>query len=415
MALDEKIGEFGCGTHTELRVYVPRKCRIACFQPGETPHPRHHATRKERIIACNSDSFDGLHRWCYSALFFSYQPPMKIRAISHFHQTLKSRNIDSFEFFIRKESSQSSSSPIYLILHINAIDNFNNYISQRLPKCAAPRAMAFHSSSPRDEEAKEVDPAPVDKGGLFGTGLSEWFALPIGMTAAVPIIKLEWYVVNEETQLAAVFVAFCVAVYSQAGSAIHDALDERAKTLLKEHNEAEDKVIGALEQKLDFLKANQNMVNDFEAINEIRENSYKQLNAAGAIKPQHDLKAQMERIINMVASEEATVTEKTKQAIMEEATAVVTEQFSTDKALKKAALDNAIAQIKGSAEAGAIDPVSAAFSKFLKGKAEAAAASVDDSEEVAQKAALIAKMSAVAKSEGMFFNFDTSGKPVMNA
>mmetsp|Transcript_29370 Transcript_29370/g.44821 ORF Transcript_29370/g.44821 Transcript_29370/m.44821 type:complete len:304 (-) Transcript_29370:296-1207(-) len=287
--------------------------------------------------------------------------------------------------------------------------------SKGLPKCAAPRAMAFHSSSPRDEEAKEVDPAPVDKGGLFGTGLSEWFALPIGMTAAVPIIKLEWYVVNEETQLAAVFVAFCVAVYSQAGSAIHDALDERAKTLLKEHNEAEDKVIGALEQKLDFLKANQNMVNDFEAINEIRENSYKQLNAAGAIKPQHDLKAQMERIINMVASEEATVTEKTKQAIMEEATAVVTEQFSTDKALKKAALDNAIAQIKGSAEAGAIDPVSAAFSKFLKGKAEAAAASVDDSEEVAQKAALIAKMSAVAKSEGMFFNFDTSGKPVMNA
>lgn len=287
--------------------------------------------------------------------------------------------------------------------------------SRGVPKCAAPRAMAFHASAPRDEEAKETAPAVEEpsKGGLFGTGLSEWFALPIGMTAAVPILKLDWYVVNEETQLAAVFVAFCVAVYTQAGGAIHSALDERAQTLLKEHNEAEDKAIEALEQKLDFLKASGNVVADFEAINAIRETAYGQLNTAGAVKPQHDLKAQMERILNMVSQEEATVTEKTKIAIMKEATEYVTEQFSTDKALKKAALDSAIAQIKGgSAQA---DPVAAAFSSFLKKKAEVAAASTDDSEEVAQRAALIAKMSAVAKSENMFFDFDASGKPVMKA
>eukprot|EP01083_Nonionella_stella_P000248 754_1 len=284
------------------------------------------------------------------------------------------------------------------------------------PSCAIPQNMSFHASAKREEEAKADVALPVEsKGGLFGTGLNEWFALPIGVAAAVPLIKFDWYVINEETQLAAVFLAFCVTFYTQGGDAVYKALDTKAVNLLKEHNEAEDKVIESLEQKLVFLKANQNMVNDFEAINEIRENSYKQLNAAGAIKPQHDLKAQMERIINMVASEEATVTEKTKQAIMEEATAVVTEQFSTDKGLKKAALDNAIAQIKGSAEAGAADPVSAAFSKFLTAKAAAAAASSDDSEEVAQKAALIAKMSAVAKSEKMFFDFDASGKPVMNA
>lgn len=275
--------------------------------------------------------------------------------------------------------------------------------------------MAFHASAPRDEETKETAPAPVEKGGLFGTGLSEWFALPIGMTAAVPILKLDWYVVNEETQLAAVFVAFSVALWSQGGDAIHNALDERAKTLLKDHNEAEDKVIVALEQKLDFLKANQNMVNDFEAINAIRVDSYEKLNAAGAIKPQHDLKVQMERILNMIAQEEATVTEKTKVAIMAEATAVVTEKFSTSKELKKAALDAAIAQIKGSAKEGTVDPVRAQFSMFLKQKAEAAAKITDDSEEKAQRAALISKMSAVANSEGMFMEFDASGKPVMKA
>lgn len=276
--------------------------------------------------------------------------------------------------------------------------------------------MAFHSSAPRDEEAKEAAvAAPAPSGGLLGTGLSEWFALPIGVTLAVPILKLDLYVVNEETQLAAVFLAFCVAAWSQGGDAIHGALDERAKTLLKEHNEAEDKVIAALEQKLDFLNANQNMVNDFEAINSIREESYDMLNAAGVVKPKHDFKVQMERVLAMIAQEEANVTEKTKSAIMDEATAHVTAQFSESKALKKSALDAAIAQIKGSAAEGTVDPVRAEFSKFLLAKAEAASKITDDSEEQAQRAALIAKMSAVAKSENMFFDFDASGKPVMNA
>lgn len=279
------------------------------------------------------------------------------------------------------------------------------------------QSATFHSSAPQlDKDESATAPAPSSKGGLFGTGLSQWFALPIGITAAVPLLKLDLYVVNEETQLAAVFVAFCVALWSQGGDAIHAALDEKAKNLLKEHNEAEDKVIAALEQKLDFLKANQNMVNDFEAINSIREETYQKLNQAGAVKPQHDLKAQMERILNMIAQEEANVREKTKNAIMTEATEYVTQQFVTSKDLKKKALDAAIAQIKGigSKEAGAgVDPVREEFSKFLKNKAAEAAKVTDDAEEKAQRAALIAKMSAVARSENMFFDFDASGKPFM--
>jgi translation initiation factor 2 beta subunit (eIF-2beta)/eIF-5 len=278
--------------------------------------------------------------------------------------------------------------------------------------CLTPK-VNFHASSKRDEEATPVEPV-VEKGGLFGTGLSEWYALPIGITLAVPALKLDWYVVNEETQLAAVFVAFCVASYTQGGDAIHNALDERAQILMKEHNEAEDKVIDALEQKLDFLKANQNMVNDFEAINKVREETYVSLNAAGAIKPQHDLKIQVERILNMIAQEEATVTEKTKIAIMEEATATVTENFSTSKALKKAALDDAIAQIKGTAKGG-VDPVTTEFSRFLKAKAEAASKISGDEELVAQREAMVAKINAVAKSEGFFFELDSAGKPTMKA
>lgn len=274
--------------------------------------------------------------------------------------------------------------------------------------------MNFHASAKRDEEAKPAEPVAVEKGGLFGTGLSEWFALPIGMTMAVPALKLDWYVVNEETQLAAVFVAFCVAFYTQGGEAVHKALDERAKTLMKEHNEAEDKVIDALEQKLDFLNANQNMVNDFEAINKVRESSYVSLNAAGAIKPKHDFKVQVERMLNMIAQEESTVSEKTKNAIMTEATATVTEKFSTSKALKKSALDAAIAHLKGTAKEGS-DPVRAEFSKFLKAKADAASKISGEEEQLELRAAMVAKMNAVAQSEGFFFELDAAGKPTMKA
>jgi hypothetical protein len=271
--------------------------------------------------------------------------------------------------------------------------------------------MSFHASAKREEEAAATTIPPESKGGLFGTGLSEWFALPIGITAAIPLIKFDWYVINEETQLLAVFIAFCITFYTQGGDAVYKALDEKAVDLLKEHNDAEDKVIAALEQKLEYLNAGKNMVNDFNAINDIRAATYEKLSAAGAIKPQHDFKAQVERMLGMIVAEEASVTEKTKMALMAEATASVTEKFSSDKALKKAALDSAIAKIKGG-KSGA-DPVQTAFVQFFKEKAAAAKASKDDSEEKAQREAMIAKVNSVAKNEGFFFEFDKTGKPAM--
>jgi len=287
--------------------------------------------------------------------------------------------------------------------------------SKGAPSCVIPGNMSFHASAKREEDATANAAAPVEesKGGLFGTGVSEWFALPVGIVAAVPLIKFDWYVINEETQLLAVFLAFCVTLYTQGGEAIYKSLDEKARNLLKEHNQAEDKVIEALEQKLVFLEANQNMANDFTAINEVRAATYEKLNAAGAVKPQHDFKAQVERMLNMIAAEEASVTEKTKMNLMSEATTSVTAQFSSDKALKKAALDSAISKLKGG-KAGA-DPVQAAFIQFFKDKAAAAKTSKDDSEEKAQREALISKMNAVAKNEGFFFEFNADGSTKMAA
>jgi len=284
------------------------------------------------------------------------------------------------------------------------------------PACAVPRA-SFHLSAPRKEESKDeaaVVAAPESKGGLFGTGLSEWLALPVGMTAAIPVVHFDWYVINEETQLAAVFVAFCVCVYTQGGEAIHKSLDERAVNLLKEHNESEDRVIEAMETKLDFLKNNLEQVAHFESIHDLRGVSYERLNVAGAVRPQYEFKAQVERVLEMIASEEASVTEKTKATLMEEATVHVSNRFDGDKKLKKAALDAAIATIKGGDAGAAADPVKACFVDFFKTKAAGLAKADDGSEAAANRANLVTKINSIAKNEKFYFSFDANGAPKVN-
>lgn len=282
--------------------------------------------------------------------------------------------------------------------------------SSRQAKCAIPQIMSFHTTSRRESEVdSSALPKEAVKGGMFGTGISEWWALPVGITFAVPMLKFDWYIVNEETQLAAVFVAFCVAIYTQGGDAIYKALDDRAVAILKEQNEAEDKVIEALESKLHFLQANSQQVEHFEAINEIREETYSKLNAAGAVKPLHDFKGQMEKVLGIIAQEEQNITEKTKNALLEEATANVTALFAKQKNLKKAALDSAIASIKG--DEGGADPVQEAFVKFFKEKAAEAKKADASVEEKAHREAIISKVNGVAKSEGFYFQIDESGAP----
>lgn len=267
----------------------------------------------------------------------------------------------------------------------------------------------FHASPKREEESKEV--AAPSKGGLFGTGLSEWLALPIGLSAAIPAIKFDWYIINEETQLTAAFIAFCVVVYSQGGEAIFNSLDERAKILLKENRESEKELIEEMEQLVEHFGNQMEIPELMEDMNALRTETYAKLNEAGKVKPKHDLKAQVERILTMLAVEEASNTEKIKSGLMAEATASVSESFASDKAMKKAALDAAIATIKGSKSGS--DPVKDAFVNFFKAKSTAVKKASDKSEESAQREAFISKANAVAETEGYFFRFSPDGSVKM--
>jgi len=270
--------------------------------------------------------------------------------------------------------------------------------------------MTTHASY-RHEDTEQIKGTILCENGVSHRKFYEWYALPIGIAAAIPAIKFEWYVINEETQLAAVFIAFCVAVYKSGGDAIYKFLDERAQIILKDHNRTEGKVIEALQLKLDFLKANQNMVRDFENINTIREQAYTNLSAVGVMKPKHVLRYQIERVLNMIITEEAIAAEKTKVALMNEAICVVKTKFLKSKQQKKSALDAAIATIQGEKVANE-EPVHMSFVQFFKEKAITASKVVDKSEEKS-RSALIAKLNNLCKTEEFLFEFDASGTPKM--
>ena len=207
-------------------------------------------------------------------------------------------------------------------------------------------------------------------------------------------------------------MAFCVVAYTQGGAAIARGFQAEADEILKIQNEAEDAVIAEMEQNLEYIKLTENIVNDYQAAFELTKDSYDKLNAAGKIKPAHQLKAQVERILAMIATEEQAAFEKAKNAMMAEATAAVTAQFLSDEKLKSAALDASLSKIAGKKSPGP-DPVQAAFVSFFQSKSAAAKKADAAAETKAARAALVARMNAVAENEGFYFRFDASGQPKM--
>jgi Mitochondrial ATP synthase B chain precursor (ATP-synt_B) len=215
----------------------------------------------------------------------------------------------------------------------------------------------------------------------------------------------------------ACFIGFCSVVYKQFGGMIHDSLAADGKRILAEHNAKEDAIIQDLQDKLADINAQSNIVQDAMDIKNLRLATYDKLSVVGAMKPLHDYKSQMERVLTMIEVEELASKEKMKQELMAEATSAVQSQFLSVKTLQQTALTNAIATLKGGASP-ATDPVQQAYQQFFQQKAKALAATSAQQEaaEIAQqRAVVIAKINAVAKNDHFYFQLDPStGQPRMN-
>lgn len=202
-------------------------------------------------------------------------------------------------------------------------------------------------------------------------------------------------------------------VYKNYGQDIYEYLENGATQTLVDLNKSEDEIINLLQEKIDDMTMQSNILQDAKNIHALKLATYDKLNAAGKNKPLYDFKSQMERLLSLVAQEEAAIRERTKHSLMAEATASVTKEFATNADLKRQSLTNAIAVLKGSGARA--DPVKTAYVKFFKAK-QAEAAKTDVNQEIAMaRAAVLTKLNSVAKSENFYFQFDKEGKPTMVA
>jgi membrane protease subunit (stomatin/prohibitin family) len=167
------------------------------------------------------------------------------------------------------------------------------------------------------------------------------------------------------------------------------------------------------------------VVQDAEDVKALKLATYGKLGAAGKVKPLYDFRSQMERMLSLVEAEEASLKEKAKHALMDEATAAVTARFASSADLKKSSLAGAIAALKGTAAggkgapaaaAGGPDVVQAAYIQFFKDKQKAAQKIDEAAEAAAARRAIVTKLNAVATNEGFLFDFDpATGAPRMAA
>jgi len=276
---------------------------------------------------------------------------------------------------------------------------------------------SFHCSAPRNNKEEETDAAAAVVEAPAAKSNMALYAIPLGVVAAVPILEFQWFIPNEETLLASTFIGFCVVAYTQGGEMMANMFKEEANSMLKAQNNAEEEVITKLEETVDYMTVTENIVDDYQGVMDLTETSFAKLNASGKIKPQYLLKAQMEKMLAMVQTEEHNLYDKAKIAMMEEATQAVNAKFASSKQLKKDALKSAIAKLTSSgsgntvAATGGADPVQAQFVQFFADKKKQATASDDGSEEKAARQGMLQKMNAVAMNEEMYFQFDSNGHP----
>jgi Mitochondrial ATP synthase B chain precursor (ATP-synt_B) len=282
---------------------------------------------------------------------------------------------------------------------------------RRIP-LAAHQRFEFHVSSKREEEAKPATPPPAAAEPVKGW----WdpiYAVPLGIAFAVPAVHYEWYLVTEETQLAACFIMFTALIYKNFGATFGAMLEEDGKRIIEDANKVEDGILTLLKNKKEDLMMMENIVQDAKDIHTLKEETYVKLNAAGKIKPLHEFKTQMERVLHMIAVEEAAVVEKKKVELMKEATIAVTNELLTNKDLQKVSLENAIAQLKG--EKPGQDPVKQTYLQFFQWKSAEAKKMDPAAETAVAREAVLKKINATAANEKFFFQFDAKGKPEMLA
>jgi hypothetical protein len=219
---------------------------------------------------------------------------------------------------------------------------------------------ALHATSPVREEEKAV--AAPASGGF----LSDWrVQVPIGFLAAIPLVQLEVFVINEETQLLGCFMVFVGTMYSQAGDAIGKMLDVKGQAVMAEHNAQEEIAIAAARSVLGAHQKKLTLVADMQMVYTAQSELLGMLAAAKSMELQYMLRADIVKKLDFLAMKEDMAKSAQQGTMVTKASAAVKAKFESDKDLQGKALSEALDKIADPNKASE-DVVGKLFSGYFK-------------------------------------------------
>ncbi|TFJ86455.1 hypothetical protein NSK_002112 [Nannochloropsis salina CCMP1776] len=240
-------------------------------------------------------------------------------------------------------------------------------------------ASTFHSGPVRRDAAANspAAPAAVDdlsrkpadvslEGPLERYGLTDWKVyVPAGLALSVPFLANEWYILSEETQLVAAFIAFSTTVYKYAGGAIGRSLDERQEAIIEEINRLEELELKLYKETIDAATLEKTIVEDLTALEAKSGEMAHKLEAVLAGEVKHRIRDQYVRWLDAAVASEKTGKKALVQSFLDRTAVQVTKNFASDAKLKKAAVDQVVAILKDPAAKQA-DLVGAEFERVGK-------------------------------------------------
>ena len=191
-------------------------------------------------------------------------------------------------------------------------------------------------------------------------------AIPMAGLAGAAMIANDTLQIDAEMQVALLFVGFIGTCYTQFGEMAGKALDATADEILVQQNAAEAADIAAL-GVLKELHAKQTTVQgDLSAVFETTHTLMDDLVVAKSNKLQHDVRAQIVRMLDTLVVQEGNTQREVQGALVEHAVAHV-QSLATSKGMKASALDEALQIIADPSKGAGDDAIGGLFQDYFAG------------------------------------------------
>lgn len=191
-----------------------------------------------------------------------------------------------------------------------------------------------------------------DKGIISQLGLDDWkIAVPLGVILAIPVMKNEILVINEEFTLAAVFMVFCSTVYVNLSGMIGKSIDSETSAIADSLKKVDEVLLQEISESVKANKEILDLEQDIKDCNALIDDLSVAKAQAMTQAEVHQFRDEIAKKLDALVALEEKVTGQVRSRMLSKVRSDVIASFSTDKKAKENALNQAIAVLSAGANA----------------------------------------------------------------